>query len=287
MNAFCKSVPCLLLAAGFMLPAPAWAHDAHAEPAARPSAAPPTRPASWSQAPLIAPVGGRPEPGAALMAASGIATAELTVLSPDQPGQPRSVQAEGGRWRVTPDAPGKGGYYLLQLRSTADAEVRTAMTAWNFQGKAAAPTRTLAAIRPGLEILPQVLPEHGGMREGEAHRFAVRFDGRPLPGAVVQLETQPGSRSRVVAGPDGVATVVFPRDFDPAQFDPKAGMGRARQAFVLSVSHQAGAMRHESAFNFFYYPDLMRERDQMAGYAVLVAGMLLATPLLRHRKEQS
>ena len=37
----------------------------------------------------------------ASMPASGIATAELTVLSPDQPGQPRSVQAEGGRAAAT------------------------------------------------------------------------------------------------------------------------------------------------------------------------------------------
>ncbi len=71
--------------------------------------------------------------------------------------------------------------------------------------------------RHELEIVPDPLPrEHGRYRESEKWRFLVRFNGQPLPGQPVTLETEFGTRTSFTTDAAGFATVLFPRDFKPA-----------------------------------------------------------------------
>lgn len=241
-------------------------------------------PPFWSTLPAIVPGGARAERGKASLVAFNIASTDLLVYNPNQPDSPVKQTLEGKRWLVAPASPDKGGHHWLMARETLGNETVTATTAWTFPAKGDAPTRLLQQSRGGLEITPDRIPEHGGMREGEDWTFHVRFDGMPLAGSTVKFETEAGTRSLVVTDAQGIARVAFPRDINPADIDPQAGATRTRKGFILAAEHQADGVRHLSAFNFYYYPDLMRERNLSGGFGFLALGMLLALPLLR-RKE--
>ena len=240
----------------------------------------------WSALPALVPGSTKGERGKAILAPRNMTGTELQVFSPGQPEAPTRMMLENGRWLVTPSSPDKGGHHWLMARQTRDQMVITASTAWTFPAKGDAPTRLLRAPRDGLEIVPDHIPEHGGMREGEDWEFHVRHDGHPLAGKVVQFETESGTRSRVVTDARGIARIAFPRDINPADIDPQGGATRTRKGFVLAVEHQQGEIHHLSAFNFFYYPDLMRERSLTKGFGFLALGMLLALPLLRRKETE-
>lgn len=240
----------------------------------------------WTALPVIVAGGARAERGTASLAGRNIGSAELLVYNPNAVDKPVPVNLTEGRWLVAPATPDKGGHHWLLARENRGDQIITASTAWTFPAKGDAPTRLLRTSKGGLEIVPDHLPEHGGMREGEDWEFHVRFDGRPLPAALLRLETESGTQSRAIGNADGVVRITFPRDIDPAAIDPKQGATRTRKAFVLAAEYQQAAIKHQTAFNYFYYPDLMRERSVSAGVGFLALGMLLALPLLR-RKESA
>ena len=282
-----KFVPLSALLLGFTLfSAPSWADESHA--AANPASLAP-RPAPekfWTDLPAITPGGPRAERGMVSLTPRNISTTELQLFNPNEPAKPVQLILDGGRWLVAPSSPDKGGHHWLSTRESNGNKVITASTAWSFPAKGDAPTKLLKQNKGGLEIVPDHLPEHGGMREGEDWTFHVRFDGKPLPGALVRFETESGTKSRVVTDGNGVAKIAFPRDIDPAAIDPKNGATRTRKGFVLASEYQQGEIKHQTAFIYFYFPDLMRERNLSAGFGFLAFGMLLALPLLR-RKESS
>lgn len=240
----------------------------------------------WTTLPAIAPGDLRADRGKVSLSGRNIRSAELLVYSPNEPDKPASLNLDAGRWLVAPSSPDKGGHHWLMSRETSGNQIITASTAWTFPSKGDSPTKLLKASKGGLEIVPDHLPEHGGMREGEDWEFHVRFDGKPLPGALVRLETESGTQSRVISDINGVARIAFPRDIDPAAIAPKNGATRTRKGFVLATEYQQAEIKHQTAFNYFYYPDLMRERNLSAGFGFLAFGMLLALPLLR-RKESA
>ena len=105
------------------------------------------------------------------------------------------------------------------------------------------------------------------------------YDGQALI-----LETANGSRSRVVTDAAGIATVVFPRDFDPTRLADRAGHERASAPFVLSTEHRDGGIHYLTAFNQTYSPEPARSRSLAWGAGFGLLGMVLATPLLRRRE---
>jgi hypothetical protein len=241
---------------------------------------------AWTRQPIIVPAG-RPERGAPTpLAGKGLEASELTVFSPDLKQAPIALPLDGGRWLVNAPQAGVGGYHWLVARSVAESEIRTATTALAFPSKGPSPADRMAEIRPGLEVQPLLLPEHGGYREGDTWEFLVRFDGQSVPHAKLNLETENGTRTRAIADEKGVARVQFPRDFDPATFDKEGGAARTRKAYVVSAEIDKDGIRHVSAFNQSYYPDVARDRNLAAGLGFLILGMAMASPLLRNKKEK-
>ncbi|MDK9723611.1 MAG: hypothetical protein OEL88_01895 [Sterolibacteriaceae bacterium MAG5] len=211
----------------------------------------------------------------------------LQVYGADATQSPKNVPLEDGRWRFAPEPSAKGGHYWMQAAEVRGAETRTATTAWSFGTQGKSPAAMLAQAKGSLDIVPLRIPEHGGFREGTAWEFGVRYEGQPLPGAVLHLHTENGTRTRVVADAEGVAKVLFPRDFDPASFDKVAGADRTRRGFVLMTELEPEGRKFVTAFNHFYYPDTMRGRNLWAGAGLFVIGMLCAAPLLRHRERNN
>lgn len=241
------------------------------------------RPA-WTDKPLLT-AAGRPQPGAGTpFAARGIEATELFLLSPDPAQAPMRLTPEQGRWTLRPPKPSVGGYHLVLARTESEGEVRSAATAWSVPGKGPSPEQRFNTAGPGLEVRPLALPEHNPYREGDTRGFLVRFDGVPVGHAQLVLETENGTRSRIVTDAQGVGQVLFPRDFDPADLDPDGGAARTRKGYVVSAVLEKDGVRHVSAFNQMYYPDSLRDRNLGAGLGLMLLGMALATPLLRHKK---
>lgn len=267
-------------------------HDHHASDTA-PAATPPViRPAArlWTTQPLLLPGRiARGDRASALLKPQGIAASAVTVFAPEGPAERLKVEypveAEGAK--IAPASPKIGNYHWVVAREESMEEVRIASTAWYFGNPGDSPKKLLQAPKHELEIVPEPLPrEHGSYRESEKWRFLVRFNGRPLPDQPVMLETAFGSRSTVLSDATGIATVLFPRDFKPAEkgADSGGGHGPRRVPFVLTTAKEADGRTYLTAFNLTYGQDGDRNRSLGWGAAFGVAGMLAATPLLRRRQ---
>lgn len=263
-------------------------------PAARTSLPPATaatgRPAGsreWTRQPLLLPgKGARGERSAAMLRPQSLAAASVTVFATEGPPERLKldypVGAQGARIETVD--PRIGNYHWVVAREENPGEVRVASTAWYFGNPGPSPKELLKRPRHELEIVPDPLPrQHSSYRESEKWRFLVRWNGQPLPGQALQLETEFGSRSNFVTDAAGFATVLFPRDFKPTA--PAAGEhGPRRAAFVLSTIKETDGRRYLTAFNHNYGQDGDRDRSLGWGAAFGLVGMMAATPLLRRRK---
>ena len=273
------------------LPVVAWAqHEHHAAPAASAAPAKAERPArnEWTRQPLLLPgKNPRGERASAQLRLQGMATSALTVFAPAGPADQLKVDypvgAEGAR--IEPGESKTGNYHWVIAREESADVVKVASTAWYFGNPGDSPKALLKIVKHELEIVPDPLPrEHGRYRESEKWRFQARFNGQPLAGQPLLLETEFGSRASFVTDASGVATVLFPRDFKPTQEGGEhAGHGRRYGKFVLSAEKEADGRRYLTAFNLSYGEDGDRNRSLGWGAAFGLVGMLAAAPLLRRR----
>lgn len=283
-------IPVLLLTG---LPSSAHAHE-HGEgkleekPAsARPGPGPGARaaqPPAWTGKPVLV-IAGRPEGSTTPMAAKGLEAEQLIISSPDLKQAPVLLPKTGGRWMAMPPASGVGGYHWLSARSEGAGEILTASSMLMFPGKGLSPQALLTTYGKGLDLRPLRIPERGGFREESAWDFGLRFDGLPVADTVLTLETENGSQLRFKSNADGIVRVAFPKDFKAEDIDKDAGATRTRRNFVISAEIVRDGIHYVSAFNHFYYPDLMRERSLAWGAGFTLLGMVMATPLLRRREK--
>jgi hypothetical protein len=282
-----RDLSVLLLAV--LLAGPAAAQHDHAHHGAAAAAPASSRPATreWTRQPVLAAAmqrGG--DRNAASLRPQNIEAAELVVFAAGGPDERRRVTypiAEGGA-KIESATPMVGNYHWVTARQESEAEVRVASTVWYFSNPGPAPTDLLKQARHELEIVPLVLPrEHNSYRETEQWRFQVRWNGAPLADQTLTLETEFGSRSRYVTDAEGVATVLFPRDFQPAREGAEGGHGPRRAKFVLGAEREVEGRRYLTAFNYSYSPDPARERSLVWGAAFGLIGMVAALPLLRRR----
>lgn len=243
----------------------------------------------WTRAPLLV---GRPvkdDRAAATIAVRGLTATTVTVFAADGPSDRRKrefpVAAEGARIEAV--APKTGNYHWVVAREETPESVKVASTVWYFADPGEAPTNMLAIPKHELEIVPAPLPrEHRSYREAEKWKFLVRFQGQPLAGQALSMETEFGSRTNAVTDAMGVATLVIPRDFkQPQKGDGETEDPRARGRFVLSTEKEESGKRYLTAFNFNYTQDPDRSRSLGWGAAFGILGMVAATPLLRRRQQ--
>jgi hypothetical protein len=266
-------------------------HSQHAAAASSPEAPVAQRPAAreWTRLPVLAPAMSRGgERGTAALKLSGIDAAEVTVFAAGGPDERRRVAypvgPEGAK--IEAAAPKVGNYHWVIARQEGEAEVRVASTAWYFSNPGPAPTELLMQLKHELEIVPKPLPrEHSAYREAEKREFLVRWNGTPLAGKTLTLETEFGSRSSYVTDAQGIATVLLPRDIREAKGrgGEDATMGPQRAKFALGVEHEVDGKRYLTAFNYTYSPDPDRTRSLVWGVAFGVIGMAAALPMLRRR----
>ncbi|QID19001.1 hypothetical protein G3580_16075 [Nitrogeniibacter mangrovi] len=238
----------------------------------------------WSHAPRLLPAGGGR--GEVMLRLADLQATELTVFAPGATGGTpvRRVPVAAGRAGITPAAPMLGNYHWVQARDTTGGTIRVATTAVYFANPGPAPTALLAESRSELEIVPTPLPrEHAHYREGERWRFVVRWQGRPLAGQPVTMETSRGSRARAISAADGQVVFIFPRDVDPGDRDA-GGPGRPGAVFVLWTERRLDGVHYLTSFTGRYSPEPGRTRSLPWGTGFALFGMVLALPLLRRRE---
>lgn len=278
----------MALTAAWLTTAALAQHEHHAAPGQPAAAARPAMARSWTQQPLLLP-GRNPrgERAAAILRPQGIAAANIAVYAPEGPTERLKVDYPVGQngARIESAAPKIGNYHWVVAREETSEAVRVASTAWYFGNPGDSPKDLLKVQKHELEIVPDPLPrEHGRYRESEKWRFLLRFNGQPLAGQTLTLETEFGTRTAFVTDADGVATVLFPRDFQPAREEgEQAGHGRRYGKFVLAAEKEADGRRYLTAFNLNYGEDADRNKSLGWGAAFGLIGMLAATPLLRRK----
>ncbi|MDP1652621.1 MAG: DUF4198 domain-containing protein [Rhodocyclaceae bacterium] len=283
-----------LSTAGLVAPAVAQ-HDHGAAPAAEAPRAPAERPVGrpamreWTKQPLLIGRADRGERAGATLTPRNLTAANVTVYASEGPAERLKtdypVGADGAK--ISAVTQKVGNYHWVVAREEDADAVRIASTAWYFGNPGDSPKDMLSVPKHELEIMPAPLPrEHRSYREAEKWRFQVRFNGQPLAGQQVVMETEFGSRTAAVTDSDGYATLVFPRDFKPApQAEGENSGPRQRGRFVLATEKEANGKRYLTAFNYAYTQDTERNRSLGWGAAFGVLGMVAAAPLLRRRKE--
>ncbi len=277
-----QAIPSLAAAPAGM----AGGHDhgaARAEDTATPAR---TRGQDWTRYPLIVPQMRR---GAERMAGSlglkNIEAAQVTLYAPTEQLSKDFPVAEQGA-RIEAVDPKVGNFHWVTARQEKEGTVIVATTVHAFNNPGPAPTAMFLEQKNALEIIPQPLPrEHSSYRESEKWRFLVRFNGQPLAGKKLNMETEFGTHSSFVTGQDGMVTVLFPRDFKPAAESAPGGHGPRRAKFVLAIEHDDLGKRYLTAFNYSYGADPDRNRSLAIGAGFGLLGMLLAAPLWRRKRD--
>lgn len=268
-------------------PAPEHPHNDHAARAAPPAGADRT---AWTRHPLLEPArGDRTDRQLLRLTPRNFAPAAVSVLGPGPDSRPEHVAVRGGAAEFRASR-ASGNYYWAAARVESAEEVLSASTVHYFSNPGPAPTDLLARPKGELELIPQRLPrEHAQYREGEEWPFLVRFRGEPLEGAVVGLETEPGTRDAFRTGADGIARVRFPRDMKRAAAggETHAHHGRPRAAFVLAVDHRVDGRRYLTAFNYHYAPHAYDGKHLGAGIGFALLGGLLAAPIVRAARKKT
>jgi len=190
------------------------------------------------------------------------------------------------------DKPASGGFHWLAAREESGDTVRVASTVYYFGERGAEnPTDMFMTQKHELEILPQPYPrEHSRYRADEDWKFLVRFQGHPVAGQMVELETQNGTKSAWVSDAQGIVTVHLPDDFKAKAEGEEAGgshgMGMRGADFVLAVRRADGdGKTYLTAFNAGYGKNAFDQRSIAMGLGFTLLGMLSALPLLRQRRK--
>lgn len=187
------------------------------------------------------------------------------------------------------DKPESGGFHWLAAREEQDGQVRVASTVHLFSERGAKnPTVLFMQQKYKLEIIPQPYPrEHSRYRANEDWKFLVHFNGKPLPGQKVNLETANGTKTGLVSDAQGVVTWHVPDDFASEAVQKASAEhshGRRSADFVLATEHAEDGKTYLTAFNSSYGTDAFYQRNLGLGLGFTLLGMIGAVPLLRQRK---
>lgn len=188
------------------------------------------------------------------------------------------------------DKPESGGFHWLSAREEQGGQVKVASTVHFFSDRGAQnPTALFMQPKHELQIIPQPYPrEHSRYRANEDWKFLVHFNGKPLAGQTVFMETANDSKVELVSDAQGVITVHIPDDFKAETRQKSAGShehARRSSDFVLATEHAEGGKSYLTAFNASYGKDAFDQRSLAMGLGFTLLGMIGAVPLLRQRKK--
>jgi hypothetical protein len=253
----------------------------------------PQAPKSWSSQPLLVkPAGPRSRTHKAFKAVN-LNVEQMRVYPSTEPEEGDvswEAPVEEGKAKIATRSGDQGGYHWIIANEESEKSVRIASTVTYFSNPGPAPRGMLKQDKVELEIQPVRLPrEHQQYRSNEAWPFKLLYQGEPMANTAVKFESRNGSESAYTTDEAGQFKVTFPDDFPVEESQAKGNAGhrhgRRKSAFVLSANLQRENRNITSAFNYHYTPDAFADKNLPLGIGVAMLGMLVASPLLRHRKK--
>lgn len=200
---------------------------------------------------------------------SGSRGSELSLWTPTLKVMPLTADLSG---RVEVPPTGIDYYYLLVAERDVGARHETALRYFHRFGRPGghSPSELTAAKKMPLEIVPSPLPrEHQRYLTGEAARFRIRYEGKPLSDANMTLSTSNGTTATYTADARGVATVMLPDDFKHVV----AGREHNRPAeFMLRVEQTDSGKRFVTTLSGAYHVNPSHWQSTIRGAWVVIAG---------------
>jgi len=202
---------------------------------------------------------------------------QARMIAPDLVVHP--LEARGGAFPMP--RTGMDYYHALVASREAEGRVETAIRYVPLVGRRSghSPAEIVALPKARLEIVPDPLPrEHWRYQGDQAARFALRFDGQPLPGQALRLTTAKGSELVVQTDGHGRAEVMIPDDLDPA-----AGQRQAGEMTLIAEHRDMQGVLHVTTLSAAYAPSPAHWKSLPLGAFMGLAGLvggLAARPLL-------
>jgi len=134
------------------------------------------------------------------------------------------------------------------------------------------PSKLAAAEKTELEIEPAPIPrEHHRYMANKVWDFILRFQGKPLSGIPVVLETSLGSRLEATSNDAGFVQFIIPDDFS----EVKPGRRKNPPAELsLFAEYKTETTRYETTLSAAYYVDPGHWQSKGLGVAVAGLGLL-------------
>ncbi|NWF36458.1 hypothetical protein [Mariprofundus sp. KV] len=211
--------------------------------------------------------------------------AEVQLMSPSKVVQPLTLE----HGRVSVKAMGTGNYHaLVAKRSVGDLhESAVRYIYMNGKPSGVSPSLLIGHEKSALEIEPAPLArEHWRYYSNTDAQFIVRFQGEPLAGAKVHMQTGNGSSAEFAANTEGLVTIPLPEDFT---YEKPGRMANPPSEFVLTAEHHVGTERHITTFSYGYHINPEHWQPTELGLAVIGGGMLIGgfiTLRKRRRREK-
>lgn len=198
--------------------------------------------------------------------------AAIRLLLPDLSERPLTMNAAGG---VSVAPTGMEYFHTLVAERHTGSRVETAIRYLHLFGKPSghSPSELLDADKAKLDIVPDPLPrEHWSYMAGHDSGFVVRFDGHPLAGQTVLLQTSYGTQQSLVTDATGRLVIELPDDFTAV----KPGRRNNSPAeFVLSTRYRDSPFDYTTTLSAPYNADPSHWQSLPIGAATVVGGLLL------------
>jgi len=184
----------------------------------------------------------------------------------------KEVTLEGSRF--TTPKPAVDNYHALVAERQIDDLKQAAIRYAYMRGRPSkeSPSKLAAAQKTALEIEPAPIPrEHHRYMANKVWEFIVRFNGKPLSGTHVALETSHGSRVDAISNDAGLVRFTIPDDFS----EVKPGRRKNPAAeFSLFTEYRTASTHYETTLSAAYYVDPDHWRSKGLGVAVAGLGLI-------------
>lgn len=196
--------------------------------------------------------------------------AQVELWKPDLTRQAIDIQ----QGKVTFKGTGVDNYHAIVAQKTGGKLTESAIRYHYARGKPSghSSTELTSANKSILEIVPDPIPrEHFHYHSDQTWDFIIRFQGLPVAGQQVMLETANGSQVEATAAADGRVSLHIPDDFP----DIVAGERDKRSAeFTVSTGYTEGDQMYQSTLNAAYRVNPHHWRSLNLGIVVVGIGML-------------
>jgi len=182
------------------------------------------------------------------------------------------VALEGNRF-TTPKPTVDNYHTLVAERQVGD--VKQAAIRYEYmrsRPSKESPSKLAAAQKTAFEIEPAPIPrEHHRYMANKVWEFIVRFNGKPLSGIPVVLETSQGSRVEATSNDAGFVQFTIPDDFS----DVKPGRRNNSPAELsLFAEYKTESTQYETTLSAAYFVDPNHWRSKGLGVAVAGLGLI-------------